>query len=186
MRKAGETSGATFGLENQLCRRADALRGSMDASDHKHIVLGLVFLKQHLRRFSGTVLPSCAGFQLLPSGAPSVASFPGRPGRGSGFGRNLAELVLECVLSGALPVRGAADSSVGWGRWRPCGDRGADLKSAGETPVGSTPTPPIAVSIRRAFAPAAPGGATPDSIDLEEISHWPARPVLTPLTTMSS
>ena len=37
--------GATTGYESQLWQMADALRGSMDASDYKHVVLGLLFLK---------------------------------------------------------------------------------------------------------------------------------------------
>ena len=37
--------GATTGYEAQLWRMADALRGSMDAAEYKHVVLGLVFLK---------------------------------------------------------------------------------------------------------------------------------------------
>jgi type I restriction enzyme M protein len=38
-------SGATVGYEAQLWRMADALRGSMDAAEYKHVVLGLIFLK---------------------------------------------------------------------------------------------------------------------------------------------
>ena len=37
--------GATTGYEAQLWRMADTLRGSMDAAEYKHVVLGLVFLK---------------------------------------------------------------------------------------------------------------------------------------------
>ena len=37
--------GATTGYEGQLWRMADALRGSMDAAEYKHVVLGLIFLK---------------------------------------------------------------------------------------------------------------------------------------------
>ncbi len=33
------------GLEDTLWKAADKLRGSMDAADYKHFVLGLVFLK---------------------------------------------------------------------------------------------------------------------------------------------
>ena len=33
------------GYESQLWRMADALRGSMDAAEYKHVVLGLIFLK---------------------------------------------------------------------------------------------------------------------------------------------
>ena len=36
---------ATTGHETELWRMADALRGSMDAAEYKHIVLGLIFLK---------------------------------------------------------------------------------------------------------------------------------------------
>ena len=37
--------GATTGYEKQLWRMADTLRGSMDAAEYKHVVLGLIFLK---------------------------------------------------------------------------------------------------------------------------------------------
>ncbi len=36
---------ATIGYEAQLWQMADALRGSMDAAEYKHVVLGLIFLK---------------------------------------------------------------------------------------------------------------------------------------------
>src|SRR5262249_28263820 len=36
---------ATVGYEAQLWQMADALRGSMDAAEYKHVVLGLIFLK---------------------------------------------------------------------------------------------------------------------------------------------
>lgn len=39
------TNGATVGYEGELWRMADALRGSMDAAEYKHVVLGLLFLK---------------------------------------------------------------------------------------------------------------------------------------------
>lgn len=38
-------NGANLGFESQLWEMADALRGHMDASDYKHVVLGLIFLK---------------------------------------------------------------------------------------------------------------------------------------------
>jgi type I restriction-modification system DNA methylase subunit len=50
-RKAAENAtaeannGATVGYEAQLWKMADALRGSMDAAEYKHVVLGLIFLK---------------------------------------------------------------------------------------------------------------------------------------------
>ena len=37
--------GATTGHEAELWRMADTLRGSMDAAEYKHVVLGLIFLK---------------------------------------------------------------------------------------------------------------------------------------------
>ena len=43
-RSAGTTS-ANVGYEAQLWQMADALRGSMDAAEYKHVVLGLIFLK---------------------------------------------------------------------------------------------------------------------------------------------
>jgi len=42
---ADKTSGATVGYEAQLWQMADALRGSMDAAEYKHVCLGLLFLK---------------------------------------------------------------------------------------------------------------------------------------------
>jgi type I restriction enzyme M protein len=38
-------NGARLGFEPQLWLAADALRGNMDASEYKHVVLGLIFLK---------------------------------------------------------------------------------------------------------------------------------------------
>ena len=39
------TNSATMGYEAELWQMADALRGSMDAAEYKHVVLGLIFLK---------------------------------------------------------------------------------------------------------------------------------------------
>jgi len=41
----GKKSGAVVGYEAELWKMADALRGSMDAGEYKHVVLGLIFLK---------------------------------------------------------------------------------------------------------------------------------------------
>ena len=38
-------NGANVGYEADLWQMADALRGSMDAAEYKHVVLGLIFLK---------------------------------------------------------------------------------------------------------------------------------------------
>jgi type I restriction enzyme M protein len=40
-----DTNSAMVGYEAELWRMADALRGSMDAAEYKHVVLGLIFLK---------------------------------------------------------------------------------------------------------------------------------------------
>jgi type I restriction enzyme M protein len=43
--KPREDDGAILGFEAKLWQAADALRGSMDAAEYKHVVLGLIFLK---------------------------------------------------------------------------------------------------------------------------------------------
>ena len=43
--KAAEVQAATTGYEAELWGMADTLRGSMDAAEYKHVVLGLIFLK---------------------------------------------------------------------------------------------------------------------------------------------
>lgn len=43
--KRGKQNSATLGFEAQLWAAANALRGSMDAAEYKHVVLGLIFLK---------------------------------------------------------------------------------------------------------------------------------------------
>ena len=43
--KPKDSSGAITGYEADLWKMADALRGSMDAAEYKHVVLGLIFLK---------------------------------------------------------------------------------------------------------------------------------------------
>lgn len=40
-----DETNANLGYEDQLWKMADALRGSMDAAEYKHVVLGLLFLK---------------------------------------------------------------------------------------------------------------------------------------------
>jgi len=42
---AKANNGANLGFENQLWAAADKMRGHMDASEYKHVVLGLIFLK---------------------------------------------------------------------------------------------------------------------------------------------
>ena len=43
--KTDNNTGANVGYETELWKMADALRGSMDAAEYKHVVLGLIFLK---------------------------------------------------------------------------------------------------------------------------------------------
>ncbi|MEP7136694.1 MAG: type I restriction-modification system subunit M N-terminal domain-containing protein, partial [Chloroflexota bacterium] len=43
--KTKNGNGATLDFESQLWAAADKLRGHMDASEYKHVVLGLIFLK---------------------------------------------------------------------------------------------------------------------------------------------
>ena len=42
---SSSNNGANLGFENQLWATADKMRGHMDASEYKHVVLGLIFLK---------------------------------------------------------------------------------------------------------------------------------------------
>jgi len=44
-RAGANGNGANIGYEEKLWAAADKLRGHMDASEYKHIVLGLIFLK---------------------------------------------------------------------------------------------------------------------------------------------
>ena len=43
--KKSNSNGANVGYEAELWQMADALRGSMDSGEYKHVVLGLIFLK---------------------------------------------------------------------------------------------------------------------------------------------
>ena len=45
MAKTNKTNGADLGFEVELFKAADKLRGNMEPSDYKHVVLGLIFLK---------------------------------------------------------------------------------------------------------------------------------------------
>ncbi len=42
---SSEETSANLGFETQLWATANELRGSMDAAEYKHVVLGLIFLK---------------------------------------------------------------------------------------------------------------------------------------------
>jgi type I restriction enzyme M protein len=45
MNRTTKKESATLGFERQLWAAADALRGSMDAAEYKHVVFGQIFLK---------------------------------------------------------------------------------------------------------------------------------------------
>jgi type I restriction enzyme M protein len=49
----GNGNGATIGFEEKLWAAADKLRGSIDAAEYKHVVLGLLFLKYISDAFQG-------------------------------------------------------------------------------------------------------------------------------------
>lgn len=42
---ASERNGGDLGFEAELFKAADSLRGNLEPSEYKHIVLGLIFLK---------------------------------------------------------------------------------------------------------------------------------------------
>jgi type I restriction enzyme M protein len=42
---------ATIGFEQKIWKAADILRGNIDASEYKHVILGLIFLKYISDRF---------------------------------------------------------------------------------------------------------------------------------------
>ncbi len=48
-----ESTSANIGFEAQLWQAADALRGSMDPGEYKHVTLGLIFLKYISDAFEG-------------------------------------------------------------------------------------------------------------------------------------
>ena len=45
MAKKTNNNDANLGIEAELFRAADKLRGNMEPSDYKHVALGLIFLK---------------------------------------------------------------------------------------------------------------------------------------------
>jgi len=55
LKKNTNSTAANIGYEAELWQMADALRGSMDAAEYKHVVLGLLFLKYILQAFDHIV-----------------------------------------------------------------------------------------------------------------------------------
>ena len=103
-------NGATTGYEAELWQMADALRGSMDAAEYKHVVLGLIFLKYISDAFEEAYAQleaersagadpedpdeyraenifwgTCRGPLVSSQGAGAAAHH--RPSRGRGYGR---------------------------------------------------------------------------------------------------
>ena len=56
-----ENNTATIGFEKQIWAAADVLRGNMDASEYKQVVLGLIFLKYISDRFESKYTALKAG-----------------------------------------------------------------------------------------------------------------------------
>ena len=73
------SNGANVGYEAELWQMAVALRGSMDAAEYKHVVLGLIFLKYISgRRLSHSFTAcSCCGHRS-PSSQTPVKQTTGR------------------------------------------------------------------------------------------------------------
>ena len=89
---AAPSQAATTGYEAELWRMADALRGSMDAAESKHVVLGLIFLKY----ISDAAPAGVAGFVLANGSMSSNQSGEGE------IRKNLIEAELvDCMV--ALP-----------------------------------------------------------------------------------
>ncbi len=51
--KKSESTSANIGFEAQMWQASDALRGSMDPGEYKHVTLGLIFLKYISDAFEG-------------------------------------------------------------------------------------------------------------------------------------
>lgn len=79
------TSGANLGFEAKLFLTADKLRGSMDASEYKHVALGLIFLKYISDAFTSIYerlkVDMCGTREIsqnAPSGSPRTLAGAGK------------------------------------------------------------------------------------------------------------
>lgn len=50
-KRSKPNNGANVGYDAELWRMAEALRGSIEAAEYKHVVLGLIFLKYNSDAF---------------------------------------------------------------------------------------------------------------------------------------
>jgi hypothetical protein len=65
---------ANLGFEAQLWQTANALRGSMDAAEYKHVVLGLIFLKYISDAFEQQPRTARSSRKLLPFAARKICA----------------------------------------------------------------------------------------------------------------
>ncbi len=64
MPKQNKNNGANLGFESHLWA-ADKLRGHIDASEYKHVVLGLIFQKYISDAFQASTMTSRPGSRLF-------------------------------------------------------------------------------------------------------------------------
>ena len=66
-----------IGFEKQIWDAADELRGSMDAAEYKHVVLGLIFLKYHLsiNKPPAHIVINSISFKISPCNSLSLTAF---------------------------------------------------------------------------------------------------------------
>ena len=60
-----KTNTAELGFEKQIWKAADLLRGNMDASEYKSVVLGLIFLKYISDSFEAEVMSTINKILLI-------------------------------------------------------------------------------------------------------------------------
>ena len=91
-----KNNGATLDFESQLWAAADKLRGHMDASEYKHVVLGLIFLKYISDSFEEVHAQLVTGKRCRSR----------RPGRVSG-----AEYILGAERSALVVLAGQGETA---------------------------------------------------------------------------
>ena len=103
--KESRDTAANVGYEAQLWQMADALRGSMDAAEYKHVCLGLLFLKY----ISKVVLPTWRGPSSATAGASARADVSAAISR-----RGIIRATVEyCSRNARLCWRQAGPSRLG-------------------------------------------------------------------------
>lgn len=78
-RRKKTTTAANIGYEAQLWQMADALRGSMDSAEYKHVVLGLLFLKYISDKNMPNLRQSAARGLILKTGLRISSGCRSRP-----------------------------------------------------------------------------------------------------------